>query len=74
LPERRNASLSFRISRSRTHEHPDPAHALALLRASNERHCNRTADKRDELAPPHIHPGQKTGHRTGKNYCTGRGH
>jgi hypothetical protein len=32
LPERSNASLSFGVIRSRTHEHTDPRNLLALLR------------------------------------------
>jgi hypothetical protein len=44
-------SLSFGWSRA--HEHPDAAHALALLRARRERPRCRAAEKRDEFAPLH---------------------
>jgi hypothetical protein len=37
LPERCNASLSFRVFGSRTHEHTDPRNLLALLRPRRER-------------------------------------
>ena len=37
LPERSNTRLSFRISRSSTHEHTDAPHALGLLGAGGER-------------------------------------
>jgi hypothetical protein len=36
------------------HQNPDPAHALALLCARCERPSRRAAEKRDELAPPHL--------------------
>src|SRR5262245_55175981 len=38
---------------SDSHEHADALHALALLRACRERPRRRTAEHRDELAPPH---------------------
>src|SRR5262249_50947836 len=51
--ERSDASLSFRIGRSRAHEHAAP-HLLALLRARRERpRGRRAAEQRDELAAPH---------------------
>src|SRR5262245_179250 len=49
--ERSDASLSFRVGRSRAHEHADSPRALALLRACRERPRGcRTADERDEIA------------------------
>jgi hypothetical protein len=53
LPERRNASLSYWIIRSRTHEHSEPTHAFGLLRGRNEWNRGGTANKRDEFAPSH---------------------
>jgi len=36
-------------------QHPDAPNPLRLLRARGQRPCRRrTADKRDELAPPHT--------------------
>jgi hypothetical protein len=43
--ERSDASLSFRIGRSRAHEHADAAHALALLRTRRERTHRRAAER-----------------------------
>ena len=51
--ERRKAGLSFRVALGIPHQHADPPHALALLRARVERPDCRTAEKRDELASPH---------------------
>jgi hypothetical protein len=34
------------------HKHADPPHPLALLCARRERPRRRTAEQRDELAPP----------------------
>src|SRR5262249_6614465 len=48
-----DASLSFHIGRSRTHEHADPPNPLALLRVCRERPRRRAAEHRDELAPLH---------------------
>ena len=50
LPEGRNASLSYRIIRTRAHEHTEPPHAFGLLRARNEWNCGGTANKRDKFA------------------------
>ena len=52
LPERRKASLTFRIIRSRTHEHTDPrtrSRCCAPPRAATQPHRR----ERDELASPH---------------------
>jgi hypothetical protein len=39
------------------HQHADPAHLIGQLRTRDKRPTGRsTADKRDELAPPHGHP------------------
>jgi hypothetical protein len=55
LQERRKASLSFRIIRSRTHEHADPPHALALLSAGHKwPRSRRSANKCDEFTPLHV--------------------
>ena len=57
LPERRYASLSLRIIRSRTHEHTDPRNLPALLRPrGNWPYDRRAAEKCDELAPSHRRP------------------
>ena len=50
LPEGRDASLSYRIIRTRAHEHTEPPHAFGLLRARNEWNCGGTANKRDKFA------------------------
>src|SRR5262245_34428038 len=50
LLERRHAGLSFPIV-GRSHQQPDPPHALALLRARRQRpRSRRAAEQRDELA------------------------
>jgi hypothetical protein len=47
-------SLSFRVALTIGHQHADPPHPLALLRARRERpSCRRAAEQRDELAAPH---------------------
>jgi len=51
FPERRGAELSFRIVLGVEHQHADPPHALAPLRARRERPRGSAADERDELAP-----------------------
>src|SRR5262249_55531748 len=51
--ERPHAGLRFRIVRSIRHQHADPPHPVALLRAHRERPRRRAAEQRDELAPPH---------------------
>src|SRR6516164_2190987 len=50
--ERSDASLSFQIGRSRAHEHADPPHLLALLRARRERPRGRRATERGQQLPP----------------------
>src|SRR5258706_2734390 len=62
LRERCDAGLPLQIVRGEWHEHADVPHALALLRAGRERpRGRRTAEQRDELAPPHVLP-QAEGH------------
>src|SRR5262245_46658578 len=52
--EHPDAGLCFWIVLQQRHQHPDPAHALALLRTRRKRpRCRRAAKQRDELAPPH---------------------
>src|SRR5262249_9156193 len=53
LQERCEASLVVGIVRIPRHEHTDPPHPLALLRARRERPRRRAAEQRDELAPFH---------------------
>jgi hypothetical protein len=71
--KRRNAGLRFRVVRIDGHEHADPSHPLALLRAHRERPRRRAAEQRDELAASqlielHLVPvsqGRITRYRTG---------
>ena len=49
-----DAGLTFRIVRGCEVQHADAPHTLALLRARRERPRRRAAEKRDELAPPHV--------------------
>jgi hypothetical protein len=44
-------SLSFRVALTIGHQHADPPHPLALLRARHERPRGSGAKQRDELAP-----------------------
>src|SRR5439155_24161225 len=54
LPECVHAGLGLHIAPSIAHQHADPAHALALLRARRERpRRSRAAEKRDEIATFH---------------------
>src|SRR5499427_6744212 len=54
LAERRNARLCLRIALGKAHQHADPPHPLALLRACRERpRSRRAAEQRDERAPLH---------------------
>src|SRR5262249_39377134 len=53
LPKRRGARLSFRIILRIVHQHCDPAHPVRLLRACRNGPGGRTAEKSDELSPPH---------------------
>ena len=49
-----NSSLSFGIVSCQVHEHADTPHRLPLLRARRERpRHRRTAEQRNEFAPPH---------------------
>src|SRR5262249_21759415 len=53
LLECHEAYLDVLIVRGQTREHPDPPHPLPLLRARHDRPSRRrTAEQRDELAPP----------------------
>src|SRR6516164_5806908 len=49
----RDAARCFGIVRGQVHEHSDPPHPLALVRARRERPRGRAAEQRDELAPLH---------------------
>jgi hypothetical protein len=51
LLKRRHSGLSFPIV-GHSHQHPDLPHLLSLLRVRRERPRGRTAEQRDELAPP----------------------
>ena len=52
-----DAGLKIRIVRGRGQEHADAPHPLGLLRARCKRpRRRRAAEKRDELAPPHVRP------------------
>src|SRR6266436_58770 len=54
LSECREASLRFRIVLGEPHQHADPPHPLALLRARRERpRGSRAAEHRDEPASVH---------------------
>ena len=39
---------------SKGNERADPPHVGLLLRARGQRHRNRAAESRDEVAPPHV--------------------
>src|SRR5262249_38943433 len=52
-PERRNIGLPSGVALGESHQHADPPHPLALLRACRERPRRRSAEKRDELAALH---------------------
>ncbi len=41
---------SLPVALGKAHQHADPPHPLALLRARRERPCRRAAKQRDELA------------------------
>src|SRR5215468_6963292 len=47
-----DTALSFGIVHSYVHKHADAAHPLALLRPRCQRPSRRSAEQRDELAPP----------------------
>jgi hypothetical protein len=53
LRERRVARLRLRIIFIERHEHADPPHAVALLRARRDRQCRRAGKRDDEIAPFH---------------------
>ena len=53
LCERQEAGLSCRIVRSHVHEHADPPHPPALLRARRERPSGCAAESQEELAALH---------------------
>jgi hypothetical protein len=49
------AGLCHRIVSSKRIKHANPPHSLRLLRAGDIRpRDRRAAEKRDELAPPHV--------------------
>src|SRR5262249_58481763 len=54
--DRRQGGLKWRIVGGWGQQHAHAPHALALLRACHKWPCSRTANKRDELAPPHRSP------------------
>jgi hypothetical protein len=55
LHECDESALPFRIVRGQIHQHSNPPHPLALLRARRERPGGHaTTQKRDELAAPHT--------------------
>src|SRR5262245_36256996 len=48
-------SLCFRVALEKAHQHTDPPHPLALLRARRERpRRRRAAEERDEVAALHL--------------------
>src|SRR5262249_52108915 len=53
LLERGDAPLGLRITLSQHHQHPDPPHAVGLLRPHRQRPRRRTAEQRDERAALH---------------------
>src|SRR5262249_33154619 len=54
LPECREAGFCLRIVLGEAHQHADPPHSVALLRARRERpRRRRAAEQRDELPSPH---------------------
>ena len=54
LLEHHDSCLRLRIVRREWHEHANAPHLPGLLRPCRERPCRcRTAEKHDELAPPH---------------------
>jgi len=56
--------LSFRIAFRKIHQHTDPPHPFALLRARRERPSGyRTADERDEVTPFHLPDASRASHR-----------
>jgi hypothetical protein len=57
LTEGCDASLTFRIVRRGTYEHPDEPYPLRLLRARRDRPRRCPAEQRDELPPPHTDHG-----------------
>ena len=54
LLERRPALAILRIVLGERHEHADAPHPLRRLRPCGERPRRRAAEKRDEIASPHI--------------------
>jgi len=63
LPKYRNARTCVRVVLGGRHQHANPPHSLGLLRTRRERPYDcRAAEKRDELASPHIRSrAQETG-------------
>jgi hypothetical protein len=51
--ERPDAGLKFRVVRGCGQEDADAPHPIRLLRARNERPCDRAADYRDEFSTAH---------------------
>src|SRR5262245_56231887 len=61
LQKRTDEGLKSCIIRGCGEEYANTPHALALLRAHWRGPCNRrhpNAEKRDELAPPHVPPSR----------------
>src|SRR5262249_49590326 len=52
-PQHRRLLLTLGITGRAAHQHTDPPHPLALLRARCERPCRRAAEQRDERATLH---------------------
>src|SRR6516225_3335730 len=67
LPQRRDLSLCRRIGLGIPHQNTDTSHPVSLLGARCEWPSNHTAEKRDELAPPHsITSSARPSNVTGK--------
>ena len=75
LPKRRKTRLRFRIVFGVADQYANAPHTVCLLRSYGERpRRRRTAEKCDEIAPPHYRPrGSRTGHRINPHQYSGRG-
>src|SRR5262249_8665111 len=67
LSERRDHSRRRAIVFVAPHDHADVPHAVALLRARQERPRRRAAEERDELAPDHSITRSAMASRPGGN-------
>src|SRR5262249_50656581 len=63
-PKRSDTRVRFGIIFGDPKQYANPPQSFGLLRAQCKRPCGRRTNERDEVAPPHMPPRQKTALRS----------